>query len=146
MSLSQLSEARSEHLALTIARPCILVVEDDAMVSELLCEVLEDIYQVMSVAQSSEALLKLAHQPIDVILLDYGLPGGGAEEIAKRADQRGVPMIWMTGDPAAVRMLDADNRLLVVKPFRISQVLGALTKVLLPERLRSRADPFSGSR
>jgi two-component system phosphate regulon response regulator PhoB len=146
MSLSQLSEARSEHLALTVARPCILVVEDDAMVSELLCEVLEDIYQVMSVAQSSEALLKLAHQRIDVILLDYGLPGGGVEEIAKRADQRGIPMIWMTGDPAAVRMLDADNHLLLVKPFSISRVLGALTKVLLPERLCSRADPFSGSR
>jgi two-component system, OmpR family, phosphate regulon response regulator PhoB len=134
MSLSQLSEARSEHPALMIARPCILVVEDDAMVRELLCDVLEESYRVIGVAQSREALLKLAHQRIDVILLDYGLPGGGAEEIAKRADQRGVPMIWLTGDPAAVRMLHADNHLLLVKPFSIDRVLGALTKVRLSER------------
>ena len=135
MSLSQqLSAVRSEHAALTIAPPCILVVEDDAMVSGLLYEILEDMYQVICVAQSGEALLKLAHQRIDVILLDYGLPGGGAEEIAKRADQRGVPMIWMTGDPAAVRMLHADDHPLLVKPFSISRVLGALTKVRLSER------------
>ena len=104
------------------------------MVSGLLYEILEDMYQVICVAQSGEALLKLAHQCINVILLDYGLPGGGAEEIAKRADQRGVPMIWMTGDPAAVRMLHADDHPLLVKPFSISRVLGALTKVRLPER------------
>jgi DNA-binding response OmpR family regulator len=145
MSLSQLSSARSEHAALTIAPPCILVVEDDAMVSGLLCEILEDMYQVICVAQSGEALLKLAHQCINVILLDYGLPGGGAEEVAKRADQRGVPMIWMTGDPAAVKMLHADNHLLLVKPFGISRVLGALAKVRLSERLCSWADPFPGS-
>jgi CheY-like chemotaxis protein len=41
-----------------IARPCILVVEDDAMVSELLYEVLEETYQVICVAQSGEALLR----------------------------------------------------------------------------------------
>ena len=104
------------------------------MVSGLLYEILEDMYQVICVAQSGEALLKLAHQCINVILLDYGLPGGGAEEVAKRADQRGVPMIWMTGDPAAVRMLHADDHPLLVKPFSISRVLGALTKVRLPER------------
>jgi DNA-binding response OmpR family regulator len=134
MSLWQLSEACSEHLALTIARPCILVVEDDAMVSGLLCEILEDTYRVICVAQSRKALLELAYQRIDVILLDYGLPGGGVEEVAKRADQRGIPMIWMTGDPAAVGMLHGDNHLLLVKPFSISRVLGALTKVRLSER------------
>jgi|ERR1700722_11173392 two-component system phosphate regulon response regulator PhoB len=137
MSLSQSSTTRSEHPALMIARPCILVVEDDAMVSELLYEVLEETYQVICVAQSGEALLRLAQQRIDVILLDYGLPGGGVEEVAKRADQRGVPMIWMTGDPAALKMLDADSHLLLVKPFSISRVLGALTKVRQSERLCS---------
>src|SRR3984885_15088618 len=137
MSLSQLSSARSENAALRIIPPCLLVVEDDAMVSGLLCEILEDMYQVICVAQSGEALLKLAHQCINVILLDYGLPGGGGEEVAKRADQRGVPMIWMTGDPAAVKMLHADNHLLLVKPFSISRVLGALTKVRQSERLCS---------
>jgi CheY-like chemotaxis protein len=58
MSLSQSSTTRSEHPALMIARPCILVVEDDAMVSELLYEVLEETYQVICVAQSGEELLR----------------------------------------------------------------------------------------
>jgi CheY-like chemotaxis protein len=79
------------------------------MVSGLLYEILEDMYQVICVAQSGEALLKLAHQRIDVILLDYGLPGGGAEEIAKRADQRGVPMIWMTGEEPSRDLGDRDD-------------------------------------
>jgi DNA-binding response OmpR family regulator len=96
MSLSQLSEARSEHLALTIARPCILVVEDDAMVSGLLCEILEDTYRVICVAQSRKALLELAYQRIDVILLDYGLPGGGVEEVQLVAGFAGSVWIAMT--------------------------------------------------
>ena len=54
----------------------ILVVDDDPSVREMLVRVLqEDDYQAWGAADGSAALEIAASQPIDLVLLDLGLPG-----------------------------------------------------------------------
>jgi len=122
-------DARAEPSASGKALPRLLMVEDDAMVSILLCEVLEEDYDVVHVASSKEALRVLAEQRIDVLLLDYLLPGGCGDEVANRADKMGLPMAWMTGDPASVEKLGADSHPLLLKPFGIYRILEVLIKI-----------------
>jgi CheY-like chemotaxis protein len=95
----------------------------------LLCDILENEYQAVCVTTSREALAVLAEQAIDVLLLDYHLPGGGADEVARRADQSGIPIVWMTGDPAAADKLNIDPQFLLAKPFSINSLLETLKKV-----------------
>jgi DNA-binding response OmpR family regulator len=65
------------------SRPCALVVEDNAQVSEILPVFLEDDYDVICVARPEEALTTLLSDGrIDVVLLDYFLVGGNGERIA----------------------------------------------------------------
>jgi CheY-like chemotaxis protein len=101
------------------------------MICELLGSVLEEDYQVICANTSNEALRVLAEQSIDVILLDYHLPHGGAVEVARRADEIGIPMAWMTGDHAVA----IESHVVLLKPFRIDRVSEVLTVVRSSARL-----------
>ena len=122
--LMQLTTA--QFLASEAMRPRILVVDDDTLICELLGLVLEKDYRIVCACTSNEALRLLAGQSIDVMLLDYHLPPGGALEVAKRADELGIPMAWMTGDHAAG---GADSRAVLLKPFHIDRLSEVLTEV-----------------
>jgi hypothetical protein len=67
----------------------------------------------------------LAEQSIDVMLLDFGSPGGGADRVARRADEIGIPTAWMTGDHA----VKIESHSLLLKPFHIDRVSKVLTDV-----------------
>jgi DNA-binding NtrC family response regulator len=113
-------------------RPRILVVDHEAIICALLNVILEEDYQVICVSRSHEALGILAGQSIDIMLLDYHLPYGGAIEVVKRADEIGIPMAWMTGDPAVVEMR---SHFVLLKPFHIDRVLELLTEIQSSARL-----------
>jgi DNA-binding NtrC family response regulator len=104
-----------------------VVVEDDALVSEVLRAILDEHYEVVCAASAKEALAELAHRRADAVLLDYCLPGGGGRDLAERA---GAPVVWMTGHPDAIRALREDSRPLLPKPFDASAVLGTLAETL----------------
>ena len=129
LMLAQLVTTR--FLASEAMRVRILVVDDEAMICELLGSVLEEDYQVICANTSNEALRVLAEQSIDVILLDYHLPHGGAVEVARRADEIGIPMAWMTGDHAVA----IESHVVLLKPFRIDRVSEVLTVVRSSARL-----------
>ena len=122
--LIQLSTAR--FLASEAMRPSILVVDDEAVICELLGLVLEQDYQVICARTSNEALRVLDEQSVDVVLLDYHLRLGGAVEVARRADEIGIPMAWMTGDHAVVEIY---SHAVLLKPFHIERVSEVLTEV-----------------
>jgi PleD family two-component response regulator len=90
LMLIQFSTAR--FLASQATRPRLLIVEDESMICDLLGLLLEEDYQVTCVGTSEDALRVLAEQIIDVMLLDYHLPRGGAVEVARRVDEAGIPM------------------------------------------------------
>src|SRR5579859_152608 len=99
------------------ALPRILVVEDDDMVGEILKVMLDECYDVASVAEVRRALAEIAAQPINVVLLDYNLPDACGEDVAECAGRAGVPVVWMTGDLAAADALTAQHHAVLTKPF-----------------------------
>jgi DNA-binding response OmpR family regulator len=108
--------------------PRVLIVEDEAAISEILSEALHEDYEVVCVARVDEALLVFGQQRIDVVLLDYHLLDGNAQDVAKRADQAEVPVVWIPGDPDIVETLVRASHFLLAKPFGIQQVLDMLAK------------------
>jgi CheY-like chemotaxis protein len=138
--LIQLSTAR--FLASEAMRPCVLVVDDETIICELLGLVLEGDYQVICASTSNDALRVLAEQNIDVMLLDYHLPSGGAVEVARRADEIGIPMAWMTGDHA----VEFDSHRVLLKPFHIDRVSETLAEVRSSARLVTKPPRLASSR
>jgi CheY-like chemotaxis protein len=125
--LAQSSTAR--FLASQAMRPSLLIVEDECMICDLLSLALEEDYQVTCVGTREDALRVLAGQIIDVMLLDYHLPGGGAVEVARRADEAGIPMAWMTGDHI---VSETSSHRVLLKPFHLEQASEVLTELRNP--------------
>ena len=109
------------------SRPCLLVMDDEVLISDLLREALVDDYMVISAVTAEEALIRFANERVDVILLDYILPDGCSRKVAERAARAEVPVVWMTGDAEAVEDEVLDGCLILQKPFRIPRLLEALT-------------------
>jgi CheY-like chemotaxis protein len=114
---------------------CILVVDDDHMIRDLLHATLSFGGHRISEAEDGEAALAaLTQTPPDVIVLDLDLPGESGAEILARLRERGAraPVIVLTasgrGREAALRAAGATGYL--TKPFSpvalISEIEGAL--------------------
>ncbi len=136
----QLSSTRTEML------PRILVVEDEAPLSELLRYNLESHnYRVTVAASGEEAELLLNEDQYDLILLDWMLPGLSGIELCRRirrADTtRGVPVLMLTArgeESDRVRGLSIGADDYVVKPFSVPEVLArvkALLRRASPDRI-----------
>lgn len=127
--------------------PRLLIVEDDEALIELLSYNLERQGYGCRVARSGdEALLSLDEEPVDLVLLDWMLPGGvsGIEicrQIRAKPDIKGLPVIMLTarGEEAdRVRGLTTGADDFVVKPFSIAELIArvdALLRRSAPERI-----------
>jgi PAS domain S-box-containing protein len=117
----------------------VLVVEDMASVRMFVTDVLVDAgYRCTLAEDADRALDLLARDPsIDIILSDVGLPQMNGRELADLARQQRpeLPILFMTG--YAENAVDLQTFLearmdMVVKPFRISDLLGRLRALLGP--------------
>ena len=105
----------------------ILVVDDEAEVSELLVELLESRgYAVMTAGSAEEALEAMARRPVDLVISDVHLSGASgaslAGDIARRWPQLAHRVILLTGDASA---LDGAVPYLQ-KPFGLDEMLQAV--------------------
>ena len=82
-----------------MARPVILVVDDDPGVRESFRLILEDHYDVVDVPDGPSALEVVRASPVDLVLLDIRLPGmDGIETIREvRTQQPDLPAIVISG-------------------------------------------------
>jgi two-component system KDP operon response regulator KdpE len=120
----------------------VLLVEDDRE----LCRTLRDAltvegYEVFTAASLSEgfALLKGlpargGGAPVDLVLLDLGLPDGDGEQLLKVLRQRhAVPLIVISAresDGQKVHLLDAGADDYLVKPFSVMELLARMRVAL----------------
>ena len=111
-------------------RSHILVVEDDPLVSEIVAAALDDDYQTSLVETAAEAIARLRDGGIDLMLLDCSLPGGMDRQLIPQADQSGVPVILMSGDPARAEKLADQQRPFVMKPFTLTALLDAVEQAI----------------
>lgn len=123
----------------------VLVVDDDPAVRQVTAEMLRDLgCQVLEASGGEEALTAMnsTASPLNLVLLDYAMPGMNGLQLADKLRECGVtaPIILATGyaelaDPPESRTALLDG--LLRKPFTIRELQIALGRV--------RAQPLSGS-
>jgi two-component system phosphate regulon response regulator PhoB len=122
----------------TLARPTILVVEDEAPLLTLLRYNLEKQgFRVEEAADGQEALIRVAEAKPDLILLDWMLPTlSGIEvcrQIRRKPDTRDLPIIMVTArteDQDAVRALDTGADDYIAKPYAMEALLARIRALL----------------
>jgi two-component system phosphate regulon response regulator PhoB len=127
-------------------KPLVLIVEDEAPLVTLLRYNLEkEGFAVCSAGDGEEALLQIAENKPDAVLLDWMLPLVSGLEVCRqirRAPQsRALPIILLTarGEEAdRVRGLDSGADDYIVKPFSPSELVARLRAVI------RRAQPSAG--
>lgn len=114
---------------------CILVVDDDLRLCELLTQVLqEEGYQVQCVNDGESALNYMKMSPVDLVLLDVMLPNIDGLQVARRICQRfATPILMLTalgGEQSMLDGLQAGADQYLVKPFAVTELLARMTSLL----------------
>ena len=117
----------------------ILVAEDDPSIRKLVrfsCEKLG--HEVSEVVDAPGAIQSYEHQRPDLVILDMKMPGGGGEAVLKalQASSPACPVLVITGalegSAARVKAQSQVDQVLS-KPFRISDIVAAVEKLLKPK-------------
>lgn len=147
MQASPVASSRKARADLTAPR--ILVVEDEDALALLLKYNLEaEGYAVERVARGDEAELRIAEGGLDLVVLDWMLPGVSGLEVCRRLRAReatrALPVIMLTarGDEhERVRGLALGADDYVVKPFSTPELMArvnALLRRVKPERVATK--------
>lgn len=113
----------------------VLLVEDDAAISgPLLRALTREGYDVQTV-ETGAAALEAMDNPLDLVILDLGLPDMDGLDVARRARNAGktFPILILTARSEEVDMvvgLDAGADDYVTKPFRLAELLARVRALL----------------
>ena len=106
----------------------VLVVEDDAPLRETLAATLGTLGgEVHTAATLSEAIREVTKRPVELVLLDIGLPDGDGTELLKRLRAAtDVPVIVLSGrtdEEDKIAILDAGADDFLIKPCSAAELL-----------------------
>jgi two-component system phosphate regulon response regulator PhoB len=116
----------------------ILVVEDEEAIREMLVMVLEQAdLQVTAAASAEEALRSLAENRVDLLLLDWMLPGISGVELARRLKRepgfKDLPIILLTArgeEEDKIRGLEIGADDYMTKPFSPKELVARIKAVM----------------
>ncbi len=114
---------------------CVLVVDDDPSIRDMLVEYLtESGFQTMAAADAGEARRCMATALPDVVLLDVGLPGEDGLSLARSLRERadvGIIIVSGAGDPVdRIVGLEVGADDYVTKPFDLRELRARLKSLL----------------
>ena len=120
----------------------VLVVEDEAALAALLdYNLTKEGFDVRISSDGDEAMLLLAEDPPDLVLLDWMLPGLSGIELCRRirarAETRDIPVIMLTArseEADRVRGLDTGADDYLTKPFSIPEMVARVRALLRRSR------------
>ena len=132
------------------AKASVLIVDDERGPRESLRMILNPAFRVVCAKSGSEALERLASEPIDVVTLDLKMRGMSGEEVMRtiRAVHPHVEIIVITGCASlesateGIRFGICDY---LQKPFDLVQVMAAVTRALARRRARTGLVAFLGA-
>jgi two-component system OmpR family response regulator len=133
------------HLPGMTAKPHLLVVDDDADITALLCDYLARFGMTTSAAHSEpEVWRQLSTQRVDLVLLDLMLPGTDGLSLARslRRHAAQLPIIMLTArcDPAdRIVGLEMGADDYISKPFEPRELVARVQAVLRRTRLQAAA-------
>src|SRR5438105_8732947 len=137
--------------AAALARPHVLVVDDDPTIRELVCDYLgKNELRVTAVGDGAAMKSVLGEQVVDLIVLDLGLRGEDGMVIARRMrDESAIPIVMLTGraeeaDRVMGLELGADDYL--TKPFSPRELLARIRSILRRRRAEVRQGRPEGIR
>ncbi len=128
------------------ARPRVLVVDDEAPIRRALrVNLAARGYEVVEATDGDEALEAATNRPLDLVLLDLGLPTRDGLDVLRalrRTDERVAVVVLTVRDSVRSKIdaLDAGADDYITKPFSIDELLARVRAVL-----RRRADPGPGT-
>ena len=124
----------------------IMIVEDEKAAGEVLSFRLEQKeFNIALFERAEEALVHFQQHPVDLILLDYKLPGMSGEELFKKIKELNplTPVIFMTfyaSVDKAVQLLKMGAYTYLTKPIKMDELIhhidNALEKVTLQKQVR----------
>ena len=105
----------------------ILVVDDDDVIRDTLCELLSADYSCQTADTAEDALAKLEAQAFDVVLTDISMPGLNGKELLEKVVELypGTPVIIASGhsdQQQAESLLSHGAFDYLLKPFRLEVV------------------------
>jgi len=117
-----------------LAKPCVLVVEDEPAQRDVLAYNIEaQGYSVLTAASGNEALLIVAEQSPDLVVLDWMIPEGSGIEVCRQIKTakktREIPVIMLSARTEAadrVRGLETGADDYVVKPYALAELLARI--------------------
>ncbi|MBO0737585.1 MAG: response regulator, partial [Alphaproteobacteria bacterium] len=112
----------------------VLVVDDDDAVRGLAVEVLREAgYHSEEAASGAKALdILAAGIPIDLAVVDYAMPRMSGTEFVRAARERfpDLPAVYISGYADREQMKRDTNTVIVKKPYRAADLLGAVQRAL----------------
>ncbi|MBC8536269.1 response regulator [Feifania hominis] len=117
------------------SKETILVVEDDTQIRSFICYALkQEGFSCMTAGTAQSALSQLVSQPVDLVLLDLGLPDfDGMEVIRKVREWSEVPILVVSArdqDREKAAALDAGADDYLTKPFSATELLARIRVAL----------------
>jgi two-component system, cell cycle response regulator DivK len=118
----------------------ILIVEDVEYNRDLLVQLLEDHYEILTAADGAAGIEVAAHHRPDLILMDLSLPGVDGWEATRRLKTSpgtaAIPVVALTahamqGDEERARACGCDDYL--TKPIDEDQLFATLARLLGPD-------------
>lgn len=129
-----LAQRPSGPTAGEMANRTALVVDDDPAVREVTAQFLKDLGYGVIEAGSGGAAIDLLERAadIDVLLVDYAMPGITGAEVAKATQTRrpGLPVLFITGYADLSALRDAGEERILQKPFYAEELAAKLQGLL----------------
>lgn len=118
--------------------PTILVVDDEELMLEVTCLMIEDNGgNVLSASDGNQALevFRANRDTLDLICLDFSMPGLNGYEVAERVleENPAVKIVLMSGlsiTPEVERLRDEGRLMFIAKPFREVDLIEAINAAL----------------
>ena len=113
----------------------ILVVDDDDVIRDTLCELLSAVHYCQTADTAEEALARLEAQRFDVVLTDVSMPGLSGMELLQRVVELypGTPVIIISGlsdQEQAQSLLSRGAFDYLLKPFRLEVVEDSVRRAI----------------
>ncbi|MDN3625462.1 PAS domain S-box protein [Methylobacterium isbiliense] len=124
-----------DPLPFAAATPRVLLVDDDTAVREVTATLLAELGCEVAEAGSGGAALDLLArdpEPVDLLLVDFAMPGMNGAEVAREAAQRrpGLPILFMTGYADLSALSGVGEERIIQKPFRDGELAAKVRRVL----------------
>jgi DNA-binding response OmpR family regulator len=127
--------AAASAYTVAVARPVVLLVEDDDPVRDLIGRALRaNGFEVVAAASGEEALDLEPTRHVDLLLSDVMLPNQNGFEVASQIRRRSphIPVIFMSGyyDQAVAEAAQLDiSSTILQKPFAVADLLAHLRAI-----------------